>query len=38
VVLPPGYRLEMDPDLLILHRDDGSQVAAFSLWARTRKR
>ena len=30
VVLPPGYRLEMDADLLILGRDDGSMVAAFS--------
>jgi hypothetical protein len=38
VVLPPGYRLEMDPDLLILRRDDGSQVAAFSFWAQTWKR
>ena len=29
-VLPPGYRLEMDPDVLIPRRDDGSTVAAFS--------
>jgi hypothetical protein len=30
VVLPPGYRLEMDPDVLILRGDDGSMVAVFS--------
>ena len=28
--LPPGYRLQMDPDVLILRRVDGSTVAAFS--------
>jgi hypothetical protein len=28
--LPFGYFLEHDPDLLILHRSDGSFVAAFS--------
>jgi hypothetical protein len=28
--LPPGYRLEMDADLLELRRTDGSLVAAFS--------
>ena len=28
--LPPGYRLREDPDLLILLRPDGSEVAAFS--------
>ena len=30
MVLPPGYRLQMDADLLILSRADGSMVAAFS--------
>lgn len=30
VVLPPGYLLEMDPDVLILRGDDGSMVAVFS--------
>ena len=30
VVLPPGYRLQVDPDVLILSRADGSTVAAFS--------
>lgn len=29
--LPPGYYLERDPDLLTLHRPDGSFVAAFSV-------
>jgi len=29
--LPPGYRLEMDADLLQLRRADGSLVAAFSV-------
>ena len=28
--LPPGYRLQMDPDALLLRRADGSTVAAFS--------
>jgi hypothetical protein len=28
--LPPGYRLQMDPDVLLLRRADGSTVAAFS--------
>ena len=28
--LPPGYRLEMDADLLELRRTDGALVAAFS--------
>jgi hypothetical protein len=29
--LPPGYSLEHDADLLILHRKEGSVVAAFSV-------
>jgi hypothetical protein len=33
-VLPPGYRLELDPDVLVLRRPDGSTVAVFSaVWA-----
>ena len=28
--LPPGYSLRYDPDLLVLLRPDGSEVAAFS--------
>jgi len=30
ILLPPGYRLERDADLLELRRTDGSLVAAFS--------
>ena len=29
-MLPPGYRLRLDPDVLVLGRADGSTVAAFS--------
>jgi hypothetical protein len=29
--LPFGYYLERDADLLVLHRSDGSFVAAFNL-------
>jgi hypothetical protein len=28
--LPPGYRLREDADLLVLLREDGSEVAAFN--------
>jgi hypothetical protein len=28
--LPPGYQLELDSDILVLRRLDGSTVAAFS--------
>ena len=28
--LPPGYRLRLDPELPVLSRPDGSEVAAFS--------
>jgi hypothetical protein len=28
--LPPGYGLREDADLLVLLREDGSEVAAFS--------
>ncbi len=28
--LPPGYRMREDPDLLVVLRPDGSEVAAFS--------
>jgi hypothetical protein len=32
--LPEGYRLDeaSDPDVVILRREDGSEVAAFSAW------
>lgn len=28
--LPPGYHAELDADLMVLHRPDGSVVAMFS--------
>ena len=28
--LPPGYHAHLEPDVLILRRDDGSHVALFS--------
>ena len=28
--LPPGYHAHLDPDVLVLRRADGSQVALFS--------
>ena len=30
-VAAPGYRLDRDPELLILRRPDGSIIAAFSV-------
>jgi hypothetical protein len=33
--LPPGYELEYGADVLLLRRDDGSVVAAFSARAAT---
>ena len=35
--LPPGYRLDQDADLLILRRQDGSVVGAFSSRGATRE-
>jgi hypothetical protein len=32
-ILPPGYRLDHDPDVAILRRADGSVVAHFSMWS-----
>jgi hypothetical protein len=31
-VLPPGYRVDHDPDVAILRRPDGSVVAYFLIW------
>ncbi len=31
-VLPPGYRVDHDPDVGILRRSDGSVVAYFPIW------
>jgi len=30
LTLPPGYHVELDADLMKLHRPDGSLVAVFS--------
>jgi hypothetical protein len=32
-VLPPGYKLDHDPDVAILRRRDGSVVAYFPMWS-----
>ncbi len=31
-VLPPGYRVDHDPDIAILRRPDGSVVSYFPIW------
>jgi hypothetical protein len=31
-VLPPGYRVDHDPDVAVLRRSDGSVVAFFPIW------
>ena len=36
--LPTGYRLEYDPDVLVLRRGDGSEAAAFSARVPTPRR
>jgi hypothetical protein len=36
--LPKHYRLdESDPDVVVLRRDDGAFVAAFSAWGATKE-
>jgi len=37
-VLPPGYRVDHDPDVAILRRPDGSVVGYFPIWSMTQKR
>jgi len=32
-VLPPGYRVDHDPDVAVLRRPDGSVVAYFTIWS-----
>lgn len=32
-VLPPGYRVDHDPDVAVLRRPDGSVVAYFPIWS-----
>jgi hypothetical protein len=34
--LPPGYYLDLDPDILMLRRKDDSMLAAFSARGATR--
>jgi hypothetical protein len=37
-VLPPGYRVDHDPDVAILRRPDGSVVAYFPIWTMSPER
>jgi hypothetical protein len=32
-MLPPGYKLDHDPDVATLRRPDGSVVAYFPVWS-----
>ena len=32
-ILPPGYKLDNDPDVAVLRRADGSAVAFFPMWS-----
>ncbi len=37
-VLPPGYRVDHDPDVAVLRRPDGSVVGFFPIWTMSSKR
>jgi hypothetical protein len=37
-VLPPGYRVDHDPDVAILRRPDGSVAAYFPIWTMSPER
>jgi hypothetical protein len=37
-VLPPGYRVDHDPDVAILRRADDSVVAYFPIWTMSPER
>ena len=37
-VLPPGYRVDHDPDVAVLRRPDGSVVGYFPIWSTNPKR
>ena len=37
-VLPPGYRVDHDPDVAVLRRPDGSVVSYFPIWSTNPKR
>jgi hypothetical protein len=32
-ILPPGYKLDHDPDVATLRRPDGSVLAFFPMWS-----
>jgi hypothetical protein len=37
-MLPPGYRVDHDPDVTVLRRPDGSVVGYFPIWSMNPKR
>ncbi len=37
-VLPPGYRVDHDPDVAILRRPDGSVAGYFPIWTMSSER
>ena len=37
-VLPPGYRVDHDPDVAVLRRPDGSVLSYFPIWSMNPKR
>jgi len=37
-VLPPGYRVDHDPDVAVLRRPDGSVVAYSPIWTMSPQR
>ncbi len=37
-VLPPGYRVDHNPDVAVLRRPDGSVVAFFPIWTMSPER
>jgi hypothetical protein len=37
-VLPPGYRVDHDPDVAVLRRPDGSVVSYSPIWSTNPKR
>jgi hypothetical protein len=37
-MLPPGYRVDHDPDVAVLRRPDGSVVGYFPIWSMSPER
>jgi hypothetical protein len=37
-MLPPGYRVDHDPDVVVLRRPDGSVVSYSPIWSTNPKR